>query len=69
MTRVTTSSRRYAMWTTVATFLLTAYCAYKGMEGLGSTVFITGTGGAFALYANKQHQERKIIEATNKNIN
>lgn len=63
-----TTSRKLAIGTVLATFLLTAYCASQGMEGLGSTVFVTGIGAAFGLYSGKQYQERKIVEATNKQL-
>lgn len=65
MARITTS-RKLAIGTVLATFILTAYCALQEMEGLGSTVFVTGIGSAFGLYSGKQYQERKIVEASNK---
>ena len=65
MKRITTS-RKLAIAIVVGTFLLTGICALKGLEGLGTAIWSTGIVTGPALYANKQHQERKIVEATSK---
>lgn len=67
MTRITTS-RKVAIGILVSTFLLSVLCALKELESFGTAVWSTGIISGTALYANKQLQERKTIEATNKNI-
>jgi hypothetical protein len=62
-----TGSRTMAWSLFVTTVLLTGFAIYKDMEGLASTVFITGVPSAVALYMNKQWTEVKALIATNKN--
>ena len=51
------------------TFVLSAFCAYSGLEGATSAVFSTGTLASVWLYANKQLQDRKKLELEKGNNN
>lgn len=54
-----TGSRTMA-WTILGTtILLTGFAIAKSMEGIASTIFVTGIPSAIGLYINKQWTELK----------
>ncbi len=58
-------SKKFAVCIFVAGFALATTCAFVGLEGACSASFSTATLASTALYANKQHQDRKKLEITN----
>lgn len=62
------STKKYAYLLTLGTFLLSGYCAYKGLEGATSAIFSTGILTAGGMWANRKMQNAKLaeIEATKK---
>ena len=49
------------------TTILTAYGIYSNLEGVATAIWSTGVPSSVGLYINKQFQDRKWGEITNKN--
>lgn len=60
------STKRFAVWLTVGTFLLSGYCAYTGLEGATSAIFSTGILSACGIWANRKFQNTKLVNKEQK---
>ncbi len=56
-------SKRFAVAIFVAGVLISLYGIYKGFPEVAVAVGPSFTGSSILLYANKQHQDRKKLEA------
>lgn len=59
-------SKKFAIGIFVAGFLLSIFCAYKGLEGATSAAFSTATLASTGLYANRQYNETQRMKLANK---
>jgi hypothetical protein len=56
------STKRFAVCIYITTVILSAYCAYKGLEGATSAIFSGGTLSATGLWANRKWNNTKLAE-------